>query len=283
MAPAKNDVPRIGLIAGNGQFPIIFSQAVKDRGYSVVALAHLHETDPAIDSVADVVEWVKLGQLSRIINVFKEHNVVEAVLAGGITKERMFSKLRPDFRTLALLAKMDTKLDDGLLRALAGELEKEGIAVKSPDVFMPALLVEPGLLTRRRPTSAEARDVAFGWRIAKELGRLDIGQCVVVRDQVVLAVEAIEGTDKTIRRGGSLGREKVVVVKAAKPNQDLRFDKPAVGLQTIDTMAEVKAAVLVIEAHKTLIFDRQAMTKAADKAKIAIVALTDEAECLEPV
>jgi hypothetical protein len=163
------------------------------------------------------------------------------------------------------------KKDDAILRAFTEELEAHGIKVRPSTLFLPELLAPPGILTRRRPNARERRDINFGWNLAKEIGKLDIGQCILVRDQAVLAVEAIEGTDETIRRGGRLGKSEVVVVKVCKPNQDLRFDVPAVGLQTIETMKEVGASVLVIEAERTLMFDREEMIQAADDARIAIL------------
>jgi DUF1009 family protein len=164
--------------------------------------------------------------------------------------------------------------DDGILRGVAAELEGEGIVIVSPTLYMPEVVVPGGVLSRRQPTAAEMRDIQFGCTIAREIGRLDIGQCVVVRRQAVLAVEAIDGTDDTIRRGGLLAGEKAVVVKLSKPNQDLRFDVPAVGLGTIEVMQEVKASVLALEAGKTLMFDREAMLQLADQSKIAVIGLS---------
>jgi UDP-2,3-diacylglucosamine hydrolase len=261
---------KIGLIAGKGQFPLLFAQAAQNQGYQVVAVAHRGETDPALESLAQEIHWVYVGQLSKIIRAFKEAGVRRAVMAGGISRGRLFKEFRPDFRALSVVRRAGAGKDDRLLRAVAAELEGEGITIVPSTLFMAELLAAPGHLSRRRPTPEELADVDFGLQVAKEIGALDIGQCVVVRRQVVAALEAIEGTDDCIRRGGRLAGPGAVVVKVSKPGQDLRFDVPAVGLETIRAMAEVAAAVLAVEAGKTLIFDRAEMLAAADRAKIAV-------------
>jgi len=262
---------KIGLIAGSGQFPGIFSRAARQKGLKVYAVAHVGETGPGLESLVEAVKWVKIGQLKKLITFFKQNNVRDAVMGGGITKAKMFSGARPDLTALKILATMDHTQDDGLLRAFAGELEKEGITVRPSTFLLPELLAQQGCWTRRKPNKAEMADVGFGWRIVKEIGSLDIGQSVVVRDGSVMAVEAIDGTDATIRRGGKLGKEKTVVVKASKPGQDMRFDVPAVGLKTIKTMCSVGASVLAVEADKTVVFDREAMVALADQNGIAII------------
>ncbi len=260
----------IGLIAGKGQFPLLFAQAARSQGFRVIAVAHRTETDPALTSLVDQIHWVYVGQLGKIIRIFKSAGVSRAVMAGGISRGRLFRQFRPDFRALNLIRRVGTGHDDRLLRAVAAELEGEGILIAPSTLFMEELLVSPGQLSRRAPRAEERQDIEFGWQMAKEVGRLDIGQCVVVRRQVVVALEAIEGTDATIRRGGLLAGPGTVVVKVSKPNQDLRFDVPAVGRETIQAMAEVKAAVLAVEAGKTLMFDRGEMLKDADRAGIAV-------------
>jgi DUF1009 family protein len=265
---------KIGLIAGKSNFPLIFARSAQKQGFEVVAAAHRGETDPALEHLVSSLQWVYVGQLSKIIRIFKKAGVAQAVMAGGITKGRLFTHLRPDLRALKLLSRMKHVGDDGILRGVAAELEGEGIAIVSPTLYMSELLAPGGVLSRRQPTTAEMRDIQFGCTIAREIGRLDIGQCVVVRRQAVLAVEAIDGTDDTIRRGGLLAGEKAVVVKLSKPNQDLRFDVPAVGLGTIEVMQEVKASVLALEAGKTLMFDREAMLQLADQSKIAVIGLS---------
>ncbi len=264
---------RIGVIAGSGQFPIIFSKAARERGLKVYAVAHVGETDSRLEILVDAIRWVKIGQLKRLIAFFKENEVRDAVLAGAITKTKMFSGVRPDLKAMKILATMDHTLDDGLLRAFVGEIEKEGIAIHPSTLLLPALLAKKGCWTRRKPTKSEMADVRFGWHIVKEIGRLDIGQTVVVRDRSVMAVEAIDGTDATITRGGKLGREKTVVVKASKPNQDMRFDMPVVAVKTIQTMSDVRASALAVEAGKTVVFEREEMIALADRNKIAIIGI----------
>ena len=262
---------KIGLIAGGGQFPILFARAARQYGVEVVAVALKGEADELLESEVDLCSWVSLGKLGRMIETFQKAEVTEVAMAGAVAKTKLFSKIRPDWKAVRLLARMLHKKDDAILRAFTEELEAHGIKVRPSTLFLPELLAPPGILTRRRPNARERRDINFGWNLAKEIGKLDIGQCILVRDQAVLAVEAIEGTDETIRRGGRLGKSEVVVVKVCKPNQDLRFDVPAVGLQTIETMKEVGASVLVVEADRTLMFDREKMIQAADDARIAIL------------
>lgn len=264
---------KIGLIAGSGQFPSIFSTAATKRGLKVYAIAHVGETGPRLEALVDEIRWIRIGQVNQIIAFFKRHGVRDAVMAGAITKTKMFLDVRPDLRALKVLATMDHTQDDGLLRAFSAELEKEGITIHAPTFLLPELLARKGCWTRHKPSRSEMADVRFGWRIAKEIGRLDIGQTVVARNGSVMAVEAIDGTDATIRRGGELGKKKTVVVKAIKPNQDMRFDMPAVGLETIQTMCDVEASVLAVEASKTVVFDREEMVALADRNGIAIIGI----------
>ena len=266
----------IGIIAGGGRFPIMAADAARTQGHPVVAVAFREETDPELADRVDQIVWIHLGQLGHLIKGLKGHGVQKALMAGTITKRLMF-KLKPDLKGLAFMSKLAIFHDDGILGSLAGELKKEGIEIISATSFLPDLLSPSGCITKRRPSKKEEEDIQFGWQMAKELGRLDIGQCVVVRGKTVLALEAMEGTDETILRGGRLAQEKAVVIKVSKPEQDLRFDVPAVGLKTLETMFTVKASVLVIEAGKTLMFDKPAMIDYANKNKITILARTDEA------
>ena len=264
----------IGLIAGKGQFPLLFAQAARRQGAAVIAVAHRGETDPALAPLVAELLWIHVGQLGKIIRIFKAAGVRQAVMAGGISRGRLFREFRPDWRALSVIRRSGIGQDDRLLRAVADEMEAEGITIAPSTLFMDDLLAPPGPLSRRPPTSDELADIDLGVRAARELGRLDIGQCAVVRRQVVVALETIEGTDATIKRGGALAGPGVVVVKVSKPSQDLRFDVPAVGLTTIATMREVKAAVLAVEAGKTLIFDRPEMQAIADRAGIAVWGLS---------
>jgi len=261
----------IGIIAGGGQFPLLFIDAAKKAGRRVVVVAHKGETDESVVQSADSVCWVKLGQLGKLISFFKEAGVGETVFLGTITKTRIFRDILPDLKGISLWNKIDRKQDDGILRAIAGVLEEEGIRVLESTLYLRHLLFPAGVLTRKKPSREQRRDIEFGWQNARAIGRLDIGQCVVVRDCTVLAVEAIDGTDATILRGGALAKEKAVVVKVKKPNQDFRFDLPATGLTTIESLQKVKGAVLAVEAGQSLMFDRELMIEQADKAGIVIV------------
>ncbi len=269
-APAQQ---KIGLIAGNGQFPLIFARAARERGLSVYAVAHIGETVEELAQQVDAIQWLHVGQIKKLIRFFKRSGVGVAAMIGGIRKTRMFTDVRPDTKAIALFAAMRHTHDDSILRAFAGLLEKSGIRVLPSTELVPELLAPEGCWTRRRPSRAERDDIELGWKLAKEIGRLGIGQCVVMGGGSVLAVEAIDGTDATIARGGGLGRGNAVVVKICKPNQDLRFDIPAVGVETIETMAAHGATALAVEAGRTVVFDREKMVAAADGAGIAVVAL----------
>ena len=260
----------IGLIAGKGQFPLLFARAARDRGARIIAAAHRGETEPALAELVDEIHWIYVGQLGKIIRLFQTAGVRRAVMAGGITRGRLFRDFRPDFRALSVVRRAGAGKDDRLLQAVAAELESEGITVAPSTLFLDDLLTPLGKISKRAPSRDELPDIEFGFHIAKEIGRLDIGQTVVVRRQVVVALEAVEGTDECIRRAGVLAGPGTVVVKVSKPGQDLRFDVPAVGPDTIRVMAEARAAVLAIEAGKTLTFDREQMLSEAIRQKIAV-------------
>jgi len=269
---------RIGIIAGGGQFPLLFARAAKARGREVVAVGHRNETDSALEGAVDVFSWVKLGQLGKIIKFFKANGVRETAFLGTITKTRIFSDVWPDLKGLALWNKIDVKHDDSILRAIAAALEDEGIRVVESTLYLQELLFPRGVLTKKKPSAAQMDDIRFGWRVGREIGRLDIGQCVVVRGSTVLAVEAIEGTDAAIKRGGALGKGQAVVVKMRKPGQDFRFDLPAIGPKTIDSMIEAQAGVLAVEAGQSLFFDRDEALVKANKAGIIIVGCIEGAD-----
>jgi hypothetical protein len=261
---------KIGIIAGNGQFPVLCARAAHHRGLEVVAVAHRDETDPSLADQVDEIHWVYVGQLGKIIRIFKSAGVRQALFAGGIKRGRLFKHFRPDLRALSIIRRVGPGHDDRLLRAVAQELESEGISVTAATIFLEELMAPAGPLGRHRPTSEQLKDIEYGFHMAKEIGRLDIGQCAVVRRQVVTALEAVEGTDETIRRGGRLAGPGAVVVKICKPGQDLRFDLPTVGAGTIEVMQEVGAKVLAVEAGKTLIFDREEMLRLVDRAGIVV-------------
>ncbi|NKB81475.1 MAG: DUF1009 domain-containing protein [Nitrospirales bacterium] len=264
---------RIGLIAGNGRFPIIFADNARRLGYQVVAVAYASETDAELEHHVDQVHWVKIGQLNQMITVFKHDNIQQVVMLGGIKKTHLFSRVRPDFRALALLKRLKALKDDEILRAIAHELESEGIQVRESTFGLQGILADEGVQTKRHPNHTEWKDIEYGWDILKTIGHLDIGQCVIIKDRVVIAVEAVEGTDDTIRRGGTLAQSGAVVIKRSKPQQDLRFDLPTVGPRTVEAMLAVKATVLAVEAKKTVLLDREELLEKADRAGIAVVGI----------
>ncbi len=266
---------KIGIIAGNGQFPILVAESAREKGLKVVAVGFPDETTSELAGFVDEMHWVKLGQLNKLIRIFKKAGVTDVVMAGGVAKTKLFSRIRPDWRAIRLLSRLDANRDDAILRAVAAELESEGIRVRPSTLFLESILASPGVMTRRKPNKRERADIEYGWKLAKEVGKLDIGQCLVLKEKAVLAVEGIDGTDATILRGGKLGKGGAVVIKTSKPIQDLRFDMPAVGINTIKTMVEAGASVLVLEAGKTIMFDREEMIRLADKNKIAIVAISE--------
>jgi hypothetical protein len=272
-APQVGTGERLGLIAGNGRFPIIFADNARKLGYCVSAVAHEGETDPELANHVDRIHWIKIGQINKLITAFKDDQVRQAVMLGGIKKTHVFTTVRPDLRTLALAARLALWKDDDILREFARELEKEGILICESTFGLEGILADEGPLTARVPSKKEWEDIRYGWEVAHDIGRLDIGQCVVVKDRVVVAVEAVEGTDEAIKRGGQLAKDGAVVVKRCKPQQDLRFDLPAVGPRTIEIMASVNASVLAVEAGRTIILDRDLTLKTAESARIAVVGI----------
>ena len=263
----------LGLVAGGGQFPLLCARAARRQGREIVAVAHKGETDPLLSEEVDQIEWVYLGQLGKLIKTLKKAGASEAIFAGSITKTRIFKDVRPDLRAINLWRRLGNRLDDGILRSIAAELEQEGIQILPSTILLKELLVPSGVLTRCKPSKSQWKDIHFGWELAREIGRLDIGQCLVVKDRAVLAVEAIEGTDQTIRRGGQLGGSGALVIKVCKPTQDTRFDIPSVGVGTIEQMIRIKASVLAVEAGRTLFFDRDSTVDLANRSSIAVVGI----------
>ena len=254
----------IGLIAGSGRLPVLFAEAAQRAGRTVVAVAHEGETDPALSARA----WVKVGQLGRIVEVLRDAGVQQAVLCGGIRKPKLLD-VRPDWLGVKVLARLRGGGDDTALRAIARALEEEGIGVVSPLPLVPELLVPRGPLGKRRMNEEQRADASAGLAAARALGLADIGQTVVVKRGVILAVEAVEGTDACIARGGAFAAG-AVVVKARKPQQDDRFDVPAVGPATIDACSAATCAALAVEAGTTLVIDRSDLVAKADRAGIAV-------------
>jgi DUF1009 family protein len=271
----------LGLIAGDGRFPMVVADSARASGLRVVAVAIRGCASRELAGHVDRFYWAGVAQLGRNIRCLKREGVANAIMAGSVPHRRMFAPLklvryRPDWRMLRFWYRRlhGDRRADSIHSAFADELASEGIEVENSLERVPHLTVEPGCLTRRRPTDREWQDIKLGWDLAKAMGGLDVGQTVVVKEGAALAVEAIEGTDEAIRRGATLGHGEVVVVKVAKPNQDLRFDIPTVGPGTIQAMAEAGARVLAIEAGRTLVLDQGALVEAADRADLAIVAVT---------
>ena len=264
---------RIGLVAGSGRFPVLFAETARRRGVEVVAVAHLGERDPALERVVSAITWIHPGELDAMIHALQTAGIRQTVMVGGIAKPRLFRELRPDERATRLLARLDKLRDDLVLRALAAEFETEGIAVVESTLYLQEIVPVAGVLGTRAPSEEEWSEVRFGFRAAKVVGQFDIGQSVVVRSGAVIAVEGIEGTDATIRRAGQLANGDIVVVKVCKPTQDTRFDLPAVGPETVRTLAEMRGRALAVEAGRTITLDRSEMIALADAAGIAVVAV----------
>ena len=263
---------KFGLIAGNGKFPFMVVEGARRSGVPLVVAAIREETDPEMDQRADRVKWVGIGQLGRMIRFFKEEGVEKAIMAGQVKHVQIFSRAVPDARMLKVLLKLPRRNTDSLIGAIASELQSEGIELVDSTCFLQNSLPQSGTLTRREPSKQEREDIEYGLEIAREIARLDLGQTILVRGKACVAIEAMEGTDETILRAGRLVKGRLAVVKVAKPNQDMRFDVPVVGVPTIEAMVEAGATCLCITAGKTLMFDRDEMIRAADKNKISIVA-----------
>ena len=262
-----------GLIAGNGRFPFLVLEGARSQGIELAVIAIKEEADPDLAKVAQRLHWVSLGELSKTINLLHQEGVTQAVMAGQVKHNKIFSAIRPDWKLAKLLFALPKKNTDSLIGAVAKVLEDEGIRLVDSTVFLKPLLPEAGVLTRRRPSAEESADMAYGLGVARNIAAMDIGQTIVVSSQACVAVEAMEGTDETISRAARIAAGKpLVVVKVSKPKQDMRFDVPVVGLPTIATMKASGATALAIDALRTLLFDRQALIAAANEAGIAMEA-----------
>ena len=279
--PAQNE--KLGLIAGNGKFPFLVLDAARAQGYDVIVAAIKEETFSEIESHgAAAVYWMSLGELGRLIDTFKREGVRRAIMAGQVKHKQIFSSIRPDWRLAKLLLSLGTRNTDSLLGGVAKVLADEGITLEDSTSFLQPLLARAGVLTRRGPSQAEQKDIVYGRRVARHLAQFDIGQTVVVAEAACVAVEAMEGTDDAIERAGrimaalegesSTLRRHLTVVKVAKPNQDMRFDVPVVGVKTIAVMREAGATCLALDAGRCLLLDGDAIATAADVADISIVA-----------
>ena len=273
---------KLGLIAGNGTFPFLVLDAARAQGYEVVVAAIKEETFPEIEARGVRVHWLSLGELSKLIETFQQAGVTRAVMAGQVKHKQIFSSIKPDWRLAKLLLSLGTRNTDSLLGAVAKVLGDEGIALENSTALLEPLLAKSGALTRRAPTEDEKKNIAYGRDVARHLARYDIGQTVVIAEAACVAVEAMEGTDATIERAGQIMRSlegnastlsrALTVVKIAKPNQDMRFDVPVVGVRTIEVMRTAGAACLAIDAGRCLLLDGDAVVRAADDAGIAVVA-----------
>jgi UDP-2,3-diacylglucosamine hydrolase len=273
---------KLGLIAGNGRFPFLVLDAARAQGYEVIVAAIEEEAFPEIESHGAAVHWLSLGELSKLIETFKREGVQRAIMAGQVKHTQIFSSIRPDWRLVKLLLSLGTRNTDSLLGAVASVLADEGIVLENSTSLLEPLLAKPGMLTRRAPSERERMNIAYGRDVALTLAQYDIGQTVVVAETACVAVEAMEGTDATIERAGqimaslesapsTLSRA-LTVVKIAKPNQDMRFDVPVIGVRTIEVMRKAGATCLALDAGKCLLLDGEAIITAADAAGIAIVA-----------
>ena len=275
---------KLGLIAGNGKFPFLVLDAARAQGYEVVVAAIKEETFPEIDNKgAAAVHWLSLGELSRLIETFKQEGVTRAIMAGQVKHKQIFSSIKPDWRLAKLLLSLGTRNTDSLLGAIAKVLGDEGITLESSTALLEPLLAKPGVLTKREPTEQERKNVDYGRAVARHLAQYDIGQTVVIAESACVAVEAMEGTDATIERAGQIMRSlegdastlvrALTVVKIAKPNQDMRFDVPVVGVKTVETMQSAGATCLAIDAGRCLLLDGERVIEAADNANISLTAV----------
>jgi UDP-2,3-diacylglucosamine hydrolase len=271
-----------GLIAGNGDFPFLVLEGARSRGIEMAVIGIREEASPALERAAKRFHWVSLGELSRTIELLKQEGVKRAVMAGQVKHNKIFSAIRPDWRLAKLLLALPSKNTDSLIGAVAKVLGDEGIELVNSTEFLGPLLPQEGVLTRRAPSEAEAADIAYGRDVARQIAGLDLGQTVVVRDCACVAVEAMEGTDETIERAARIaGGQRLTIVKVSKPQQDMRFDVPVIGLKTIEVMRRANATALAIDARRTLLFDREALIQAANEADIAIQAFAPEPSAVE--
>ncbi len=260
----------VGLLAGGGKYPLLFAQAVKKKGLPLAVFTLKGEERPNLKPLADVYHELPVTRFGELLSLLSREKITELAFAGHIRKSRILKLARPDLKTILLWRRLRTRNDDEILRAVAEEIEKKGIKVVSPTKYLPELLTPEGILSQKRPSKSQWEDIVYGFSVAKALGELDIGQCVVVKDRMVVAVEALEGTDATIERAGKL-LSGTVVIKVFKPHQDPRFDLPSAGLQTILTMKRAGASVLALEAGRSLFFEREKALSLANEAGIVVV------------
>ena len=267
-----------GLIAGNGRFPFLVLEGARSQGIDMAVIALKEEASPELEQAAKRVHWVSLGELSKTIDLMHQEGVTQAVMAGQVKHNKIFSAIRPDWKLAKLLFSLPRKNTDALIGAVARVLEDEGIRLVDSTLFLKPLLPEAGVLTRRAPNEYEAQDIAYGRGLAQQIAAMDIGQTVVISDRACVAVEAMEGTDEIIARAARIAAGKpLVVVKVSKPAQDMRFDVPVVGLPTVERMRSAGATALAVDAERTLLFDRTKLIELADASGIAIQAFPPDA------
>lgn len=263
---------RLGLIAGNRAFPLLFAQAARREGVEYIsAVGFYNITDPGLEKHVDRLEWISVGQFGKLISHFKEEEIKELVMAGQVPPKLVLKDIRLDWKGIQLMGRLKNKNADTVFRAVAEELAKEGLELVDSTRYLKSLMPGPGVPTYRKPSPREMKEVRFSLQMAKGIARLDIGQTVVVKNGAVVAVEAIEGTDEAIRRGAAIGGEGVIVAKVAKPMQDMRFDVPVIGPDTVDVLVEVRASLLAVEAGMTLVLDQEQVIKEANRTRLGIV------------
>jgi UDP-2,3-diacylglucosamine hydrolase len=269
---AQAPLHTVGIIAGNGVYPRLLANGARKTGVKkIIAAAFTGETEPALTQHVDLIEWMRVGQLNRLLKFFSDHEVHHAIMAGQIAPKNLFD-LHPDWKALLLLGKLKQRNAESIFTAIADELAKVDVDLLPATTFLEDSLAPAGLIAGPKLSHREEEDVDLGWKIAKEMARLDIGQTVIVKNGTVLAVEAFEGTNEAIKRGGALGRRDAVMVKVGKPHQDLRFDVPVIGVETIRVASGARLRAIVVEAGKTLLLERDAIVDLATDAKISILA-----------
>jgi DUF1009 family protein len=262
----------LGIIAGNGVYPRLLADAARKAGVkTIIAAAFTDETDAVLAQHVDLIEWMRVGQLNRLLKFFNQNKVHHAIMAGQIAPKNLFD-LRPDLKALMLLGKLKQRNAESIFAAIADELAKVDVDLLPATTFLEDCLASIGLIAGAKLSRREEEDVDLGWKIAREIARLDFGQTVIVKNGTVVAVEAFEGTNEAIKRGGALAREGAVMVKVAKPNQDMRFDAPVIGVETIRVAVEAKLRVIAVEAGKTLLLERKAIADLAAHSKLSIIA-----------
>jgi UDP-2,3-diacylglucosamine hydrolase len=272
----SREVPQnLGIIAGNGVYPRLIADAARKAGVTkIVAVAFTDETDPVLNQHVDVLEWMRVGQLGRLLKFFRSQGIHYAIMAGQIAPKNLFD-LRPDLKALMLLGKLKERNAESIFAAIADELARIDVDLLPATTFLEDSLAQSGLIAGPKLSLRQEHDVELGWKVAKEIARLDIGQTIIVKNGTIVAVEALEGTNEAIKRGGTLAREDAVMIKVSKPNQDMRFDVPVIGVETIRIAAESGVRVIAVEAGKTLLLERDAVANLAETASISMVGVSE--------